>query len=371
MNNKGKDAGQPGPRHPTDALTEQLNSIMVQMGRIMTAQKSNPDRADLIAINAKRKIEESYDRFHCRLDDIELEIMDAKAVLLRDLRKLREKKQQAERIHAPIQAQQPAPMIIELDETKPAGPTVPVAPMMATGGSPFMANRGILKVQPSPVAPFPDMGGPTGAPKPITSPALARVKPPVDQKRQSPKQPTPKQTPKSIPKSSPPSGRPANKPNPLANTPKPTPKPPASAPPPPLPVVEAAPVVAAPPAPIVHVVKPPPPPAPAAPIPPQNPFTNATFTVDPSNNENGMQPGAANIDLDAILDMDSFGAGGPGDPANMDVSANQSNDTAMDDLDHFFDMEPSTSSNFDDANFGPMDSYMDISNDFDTFQGFE
>lgn len=84
-----------------------------------------------------------------------------------------------------------------------------------------------------------------------------------------------------------------------------------------------------------------------------------------------MQPSAGNIDLDAMLDMDSFGAGGPGDPANMDVSTNQNNDTAMGDLDHFFDMDAGTSSNFDDANFGNMDTYMDISNDFDSFQGLE
>lgn len=55
---------------------------MVQMGRIMTAQKSNPDRADLIAINAKKKIEESYEKFHYRLDDIEVEIVSLAARVL-------------------------------------------------------------------------------------------------------------------------------------------------------------------------------------------------------------------------------------------------------------------------------------------------
>lgn len=97
----------------------------------------------------------------------------------------------------------------------------------------------------------------------------------------------------------------------------------------------------------------------------QNPFTNATFTLDSTNSDTIGQPGNSSIDLDSMLD--SFGAGGPEDPANMD----QNNDTTMSDLDHFFDMDGGGSSNFDDANFSNTNNYMDMTDDFESFSAFK
>lgn len=305
--------------------------------------------------------------------------MRAKAVFLRDLEQLRAKKQASQ--------QPPAPMVIDLNGLKPAGPAVPVAPMMATGGSPFIANRGIPKTEGKPVAPFPDMGMGIGAPnpKPAGPVPFSRAKPPIEQKRPSPKQPTPKQTPKPAPKSNPPSGRMGNKPNPMANAQRQAPKPPATAPPS-APAVAPAPVPAAPPAPpapmpapppapvapvapvaLVTAAQPPPAPMPNASAPPSN-FTSATFTVDPTNNDSLMQPGGGDINMDMqMFDMDNFGAGGPTDPAN--INNNPGHDTTMsDDLDHFFDLSGDSGANLD-SNFNSMDDYMN--SDFTNFDDFQ
>lgn len=48
---------------------------MVQMGRIMTAPRTHPDRADLIAINARKKMNEATDNFHQALSEMEIEIV--------------------------------------------------------------------------------------------------------------------------------------------------------------------------------------------------------------------------------------------------------------------------------------------------------
>lgn len=48
---------------------------MVQMGRIMKAQDSNQDRADLIVMNSKKKMLDATDSFHNTLDEMEIEIV--------------------------------------------------------------------------------------------------------------------------------------------------------------------------------------------------------------------------------------------------------------------------------------------------------
>lgn len=308
--------------------------------------------------------------------------MRAKAVFLRDLDQLRGKKQQD--AAATTQVAPPAPMVIDLDGLKPTGPTVPVAPMMATGSSPFIANHGIPKAEAKPVAPFPDMGAPVIPPsKPAEAVPFARTKPPVDQKNPSPKQtkqPTPKQAHKPAPKSNPPSGRMTNKPNPMANTQKQVPRPSATAPPSapamapaPTPVptapmpVPPAPMSVAPAAPMVPVAatQAPPPPTTTAPPPTQNPFTNATFTLDPTNNDTTISLGGEDANLDMpMIDMDTFGTGASGSQGDTGH-----NDTTMDDLDHFFDLGGDNSNNnADSSDFNNIDDYMNGNFDFDGFE---
>lgn len=310
--------------------------------------------------------------------------MRAKAVFVRDLDQLREKKQAALNAAAPTQVAPPAPMVIDLDDLKPAGPTIPVAPMMATGSSPFIANHGIPKPESNPVAPFPDMGAPIIPPsKPVDVVPFARVKSPVDQKRASPKQTkqsTPKQAHKPTPKSNPPSGRMTNKPNPMASVQKQAPRPPATAPPSapamvpaPTPVptapmsVPPAPMAVAPAAPMAPVTatQAPQPSMETTPAATQNPFTNATFTLDPTNTDAMMQSGGGDTNLDMpMIDMDTFGtvAPGEGDMAN--------NDTTMDDLDHFFDLggADDSNTNAETSDFNNIDDYMNSNFDFDGFE---
>lgn len=124
--------------------------------------------------------------------------------------------------------------------------------------------------------------------------------------------------------------------------------------------------------------------------PPQSTFTNATFTLDPSNNDLSMQPsGGYEISLDTpIPDTDSFGnngasGSGPAETANMDMPSNQSNnnndttttnnnsstinDSGITDLDHFFDMGGDSNTSFDE-NFNNIDDYINNDFTFDTFQ---
>lgn len=244
-------------------------------------------------------------------------------------------------------------MAIDLDGLKPTGPLVPVAPMMGTGGSPYVAAHGLPKTEARPVAPFPDMGAPVMPPsKPAAAAPFPRVKSQTgDQKRQSPKQtrqPTPKQAHKPAPKASPASGMMAHKPNPMATAPKQAPKPPAPAPPAapaavPAPVAAMSVALAAPMAPV------------AATQPPPH-FTNATFTLDPMNHSSMVQKGGVDNSLDIPMgEMDAFG---PGDAAN--------NDATMDDLDHFFDIDDTSNANDGTSDFNDAD-YMNSDFNF----GFE
>jgi hypothetical protein len=267
--------------------------------------------------------------------------MRAKAVFMRDLQKLQDRQKAA----APEPAQPPAPMVIDLDPPKVEQASVPVAPMMASV-SPFMQNRPTPKIpETKPVAPFPDMG--MGTP---TQAATAVPFHPV--KPTEPKRPSPKPA----PKSGPPSARPATKPSPLVNSQKQTA--PATAPP------AASAVV-------------------PAPVPAQQPahnsFTNATFTLDPVNNEPQAEPAAQDVTMDltsfdnTASGLDNLGLGGQVSVGNTDPVSNNNNsknDTSMDDLDRFFDLSGESNTNFDD-NFNSMNSMNEFMNDdfaFDTFE---
>ncbi|KUI60558.1 hypothetical protein VP1G_07723 [Cytospora mali] len=364
-----------GQGHLADNLEKQLNEIMVQMGRIFQAPSQNPERADQIVVNAKKKMTEATDSFHSTLDEMEMEIIRAKAVFLRDLHKIQEKQKAAAPapapapiptpvpVHAPVRAQPPAPMVIDLDPPKAGQASAPVAPMMALA-SPSMQNRPNPKASENkPVAPFPDMGIGTGNPTPPATVPFHPVKA-AEGKRASPKQTT---------KSGPPSGRLAHKTSPLVN--RQPPKTPASVPP-------AAPAVA----PVPQA----PPPAtnvPPSNVPtPQNPFTSATFTLDPTNSDLQMQPGSQDVPMDLTgfdesAGLDGLGLEGAAPAANAEApsssnnnnnnnnnssNSNAGNDSSVDDLDHFFDLGGSSNANFDE-NFN-ISEFMNNDFAFDTFE---
>ncbi|KAG8165993.1 hypothetical protein KVR01_004545 [Diaporthe batatas] len=358
-----------GQGHLADKLDKQLKEIFVQLGRIFQARAQYPERLAQIQLNAEKKMAEATNGFHSTLDEMEIDIRRAKAVLMRDLQKLQDQQKAA----APEPAQPPAPMVIDLDPPKVEQASVPVAPMMASV-SPFMQNRPTPKMpEAKPVAPFPDMGMGMATPAQATTAVpFHPVKPTTEPKRPSPKP---------AHKPGPPPARPATKPSPLVTQKQ---KVPATVPP-------AAPAVAPPPVPAQQ----------PAPNPPSahNPFTNATFTLDPGNNEAPMEPAAQDTTMDltsfdnTASGLDTLGLGGSGSIVSTDSISNNNNngssnsnnnhnnntggnDTSMDDLDRFFDLGGESNTNFDDNfnsinSMNSMNSMNEFMNDdfaFDTFE---
>ncbi|KAK7742059.1 hypothetical protein SLS53_004645 [Cytospora paraplurivora] len=346
-----------GQGHLADNLEKQLNEIMVQMGRIFKAPTQNPERADQIVVSAKKKMSEATDSFHSTLDEMEIEITRAKSVFLRDLRQIQEKQKATAPppapAPAPVHAQPPAPMVIDLEPPKSGQASAPVAPMMASASTSLQDRPNPEAPESKPVAPFPDMGIGTSAPAPPAAVPFHPVKA-SDAKRPSPKPAN---------KPGPPSGRSAGKPqSPLAT--RQVLKPPSASVPPP-----AAPAVAqvAPPA----TTQPPP-----SGQNPHNPFTNATFTLDPTNSDIQMQPGSHDVPMDltgfdnpAALDGLGLEGSAPAastDPPGANTGGNDGKGNA-DDLDHFFDLGSNSHANFDE-NFNDIGEFMNNDFTFDTFE---
>ncbi|KAL7626342.1 hypothetical protein AAE478_003114 [Parahypoxylon ruwenzoriense] len=130
---------------PLQTLDQMLNEILIQTGKHIRASLKDGSKGVGSVNNAIRsKTSDSLSSYHYALDDIEIEITRAKAVLLRDLEKLR-----ASRVPVPVPAPVPAPQ-----------PVAPPAPMMElpssaahTMSTPAFASR----QESRPAAPFPDM----------------------------------------------------------------------------------------------------------------------------------------------------------------------------------------------------------------------
>ncbi|KAI2466016.1 hypothetical protein F4781DRAFT_407227 [Annulohypoxylon bovei var. microspora] len=187
-------------QHPLQVLDQMFNEVLVQTGKHLKASlKEGPKNIAGASSAVRTKATDSLTSYHYALDDLESEITRAKAVVLRDLEKLR-----AARAPAPA----PAPQ-----------PVAPPAPMMElpssaahTISAPAFAPKQGIKT----AAPFPDMGmgmssemvdltGSDKKPSPRVPPGAirppAKATPPVrNEVKPSPKQapkPTPKPTPKS------------------------------------------------------------------------------------------------------------------------------------------------------------------------------
>lgn len=227
--------------------------------------------------------------------------------------------------------------------------------MMASASSSFQDRPNPEAPESKPVAPFPDMGIGTSASAPPAAVPFHPVKA-SDAKRPSPKPAN---------KAGPPSGQLAGKPQSPLATRQVLKPPPASVPPP------AAPAAA-------QVA----PPATNQPLPnghnPHNPFTNATFTLDPTNSDIQMQPGSHDVPMDLTGFVDNAAAlGGSGlagtasaastDPPGASTGAHGGKGGNADDLDHFFDLGGSSHANMDE-NFNDMGEFMNNDFAFDTFE---
>ncbi|RYP10486.1 hypothetical protein DL764_000669 [Monosporascus ibericus] len=183
---------------PLAVLDQMLNDILIHTGKTLKSTlKDGSVGAGGASGTIRRKTSETMVTYHDALDDLESEITRAKAVLMRDLEKLR-----AARLPAPVPAPQPAAAQAPVVD-------IPSAAAHTSNPPPFVPN-----VESKPVAPFPDMGtgdvvdltGGDKKPSPRVSPGTLR-----QSAQSSPSlkkgevKPSPKATPKTTPKATPPS----------------------------------------------------------------------------------------------------------------------------------------------------------------------
>ncbi|RYP11576.1 hypothetical protein DL765_007718 [Monosporascus sp. GIB2] len=121
---------------PLAVLDQMFNDILIHTGKTLKSTLKDGASAAI-----RRKTSDTMATYHDALDDLESEITRAKAVLMRDLEKLR-----AARLPAPVPAPQPA-------AAQAPAMDLPSAAAHALSPPPFVPNA-----ESKPVAPFPDMG---------------------------------------------------------------------------------------------------------------------------------------------------------------------------------------------------------------------
>ncbi|KAL6721696.1 hypothetical protein ACLMJK_000800 [Lecanora helva] len=119
------------PQHPLEVLPAMLNLVLLQTAKILRDPECrNPKQASL----TKRRITEivtvANQRYHDALDEIEIEILRAKAVMERDLRLYR--RQRAEEDRANGKLAEPSPTK-EQDEILPNDSTIQADAMILDG----------------------------------------------------------------------------------------------------------------------------------------------------------------------------------------------------------------------------------------------
>ncbi|KAK4115001.1 hypothetical protein N656DRAFT_476569 [Canariomyces notabilis] len=164
-------ARQPAGFKPVEMLQQILTDVVVTTGKAFKAarQDGNGSLAEA-AVAMETRIPASIEKFNWTLDELEIDIIRAKAVYLRDLNQCRANRKPAQQDQQPVAP--PAPMAVDLTSPRmeakgpPTGLSGPPRP-----GKP--ANK--------PVAPFPNMGFDS------SSPELKHI-------------PSPKPVPKPVPK---------------------------------------------------------------------------------------------------------------------------------------------------------------------------
>ncbi|KAI0480422.1 hypothetical protein GGR56DRAFT_272631 [Xylariaceae sp. FL0804] len=265
----------PPNEDPLQTLDRVFGEVLVQTGKQLKASAKLGHRSAAGPGTAVRaKIEDTLSTYHHALDDMESEILRAKAVLLRDLEKLRAAR-------APPPAPAPAPVRAPAPVPEPVAPPAPMMEMPSTAAH-SVAGPGFPPARESKtVAPFPDMGmgmgmsssdvvdltGGDRKPSPrVTTTAIKPPHPPQQQQRTAPAavpvKPEAKPSPKPPPKAAPP--------------PKVTPVPPPQIP-------RLQPPTAAQPKPQAAATRPQPPaqPAPSAPSAPSQKVPSAAAAVPP------------------------------------------------------------------------------------------
>ncbi|KAK6949965.1 hypothetical protein Daesc_008288 [Daldinia eschscholtzii] len=183
---------------PLEILDKMFNEVLVQTGKHLKAHAKDGPR-NVSASNAIRaKTSDSLATYHYALDDLESEIIRAKAVILRDLEKLHAAR-------APVPAPAPAP--------QPVAPPAPMMELPSSAAHTMSAPAAFAPKQESkPAAPFPDMGVgmstdvvdlTSGDKKPSPRVPPGAIRPPVratPPMKNNEVKPSPKQPPKPSPK---------------------------------------------------------------------------------------------------------------------------------------------------------------------------
>ncbi|KAL2020343.1 hypothetical protein VTK56DRAFT_8472 [Thermocarpiscus australiensis] len=176
---------------PLQVLPQILTEVVVATGKAFKAGKRDgKGNVAEAAAAMDMRVPASIEKFNLALDELECDILRAKAVLMRDLNRLRASRRPPSPEEKPVVAP-PSPIIIDLDspkmEAKEAFPGPPGPP------KPGQVNK--------PVAPFPNMGFDATSPE-----ASLAVRPPTVQRLKEIKNPA------RPPMAGPPTGRPASAP---------------------------------------------------------------------------------------------------------------------------------------------------------------
>ncbi|KAI1761465.1 hypothetical protein GGR53DRAFT_505601 [Hypoxylon sp. FL1150] len=131
----------PKQEDPLQVLTHVFNEVLIQTGKHVA---NNPVGS---GNTLRAKAADSMTAYHYALDDLESEITRAKAVILRDLEKLR-----AARAPAPAPAPTPVPA------PQPVAPPAPMMDLPSSAAHTMTAPAFAPKQESKTVAPFPDMG---------------------------------------------------------------------------------------------------------------------------------------------------------------------------------------------------------------------
>ncbi|KAF4413245.1 hypothetical protein CFRS1_v004052 [Colletotrichum fructicola] len=139
---------------PAEALHGLINDALVQTGKALKAWGKDGKHQLQAHISLQTKMPEIIESFHWKLDDLESEIIRAKAALQRDLDRIQEARRPIQQ-PAPVDAQTKSPMAIDLDSS--SGEPSPDQKAQLTQASGPHRVPAEPSAAPS-MAPFPDMG---------------------------------------------------------------------------------------------------------------------------------------------------------------------------------------------------------------------
>ncbi|KAL5406799.1 hypothetical protein PMIN06_007150 [Paraphaeosphaeria minitans] len=142
-------AAAPGPPHPLDNMQAMMNLVLISSGRYMKTLKQAPADSAKMQFQFTRTVSAGSERFHDALDELEIEIRHAQAVLRRDLAHMRAQRKEKEAAAKQKKAEK-ARLATE-SQTIPPPPKERVAPPTSPAPAPIKVEPAEpVKVEPAP-----------------------------------------------------------------------------------------------------------------------------------------------------------------------------------------------------------------------------